>query len=79
MIEAGVTLGIAVVAAMATVANRLHSRVAQLDTRLDKFELYSAQTYLPRTDFNDSMGEIKEHMVRIEGKLDQFIQGYRNH
>ena len=76
MVEAGVSLGIAIVAGATAVATRLHNRVSQLDTRIDKFELYSAQTYLPRSDFNNSVAEIKEHMIRIESKLDRFIAEY---
>ena len=76
MIEAAVSAGIAVIAAAAAVANRLHTRINTLDTRVDKVELYAAQTYLPRTDFNSAVTELREHMVRIEGKLDRFISEY---
>ncbi len=76
MIEASVSAGIALVAAMAALTNRLHTRINELDKRVDGVELSVAQNYVSRTEHFQAMERIEEHMVRIEGKLDLFIQNY---
>ena len=76
MIEAGVSAGIALVAAMAAITNRLHGRINELDKRVDGVELSIAQNYVSRTEHFQAMERIEEHMVRIEQKLDVFIQNY---
>jgi hypothetical protein len=74
MIEAGVSATIALFAALAAVTNRLHGRITSLDNRVDRIELYVAQTYVTKEDYLNQMKRIEDHMIRIESKLDQFIQ-----
>ena len=76
MIEAAVTAGIAALAAMATVTNRLHGRISNLDNRVDRVELYVAQNYISKAEHTQQMERLEDHMVRIESKLDQFIQRF---
>lgn len=76
MIEAAVSAGIALVAAMATLHTRTDNRIAKLDRRVDEVELSIARNYVSRTEHFQAMERIEEHMVRIEGKLDVFIQNY---
>lgn len=76
MIEAGVSAGIALVAAMAAITNRLHGRISELDKRVDGVELLIAKNYVSRSEHFQAMERIEEHMVRIEQKLDVFIQNY---
>ena len=52
---------------------RLHSRVNALDNRLDKFELRVASDYVSKTDLNEIVDRVEDHMVRIENKLDKII------
>ena len=76
MIEAAVTAGIAALAAMAAVTNRLHGRISSLDNRVDRVELYVAQNYISKAEHTQQMERLEDHMVRIESKLDQFIQRF---
>ena len=76
MIEAGVTTVIAMVAALAAINTRTHNRITELDKRVDCVELSVAKNYVSRTEHFQAMERIEEHMVRIEGKLDLFIQNY---
>ena len=76
MIEAGVSAAIAVVAGMAALNTRTQNRINELDKRLDSMELSVAKNYVSRAEHFQAMERIEEHMVRIEGKLDLFIQNY---
>ena len=76
MIEAGVSAGIALVAAMAALNARVHNRINELDKKVDDIELSVAKNYVSRTEHFQAMERIEEHMVRIEQKLDLFIQNY---
>ena len=76
MIEAGISAAIALVAAMAALNTRTHNRINELDRRVDDIELSVAKNYVSRTEHFQAMERIEEHMVRIEQKLDVFIQNY---
>ena len=76
MIEAGISVAIALVAGTAALTNRLHTRIHELDGRIDKLELNVATTYVTKDDYESNMDKLEAHMVRIEGKLDTFIQQY---
>lgn len=73
MIEAGVSAVIAIVAAGATLTNRVHNRINDMDKRLDTFELRVATSYVPKQDFETAVQKMEDHMIRIENKLDQMI------
>ena len=73
MIEAGVSAVIAIVAAGAALTNRVHSRINDMDKRLDTFELRVATSYVPKQDFETAVQKIEDHMIRIETKLDQML------
>ena len=73
MIEAGVSAVIAIVAAGATLTNRVHNRINDMDKRLDTFELRVATSYVPKQDFETAVQKIEDHMIRIETKIDQMI------
>jgi bacterioferritin (cytochrome b1) len=80
MIEAIVTLSIAVVAAGATLNNRLHQRInsvheriSSLDRRIDHVELTVAQDYVSKSELKSMIDRMEDHMIRIEGKLDQIV------
>ena len=78
--EALVTAVIAIVAGGATLNNRLHSRInnvhdriSGLDRRIDAIELSVAQDYVSKADLSTMVQRMEDHMVRIEGKLDQIV------
>ena len=73
MIEAGVSAVIALVAAGAALTNKVHSRITDMDKRLDTFELRVATSYVPKQDFETAVQKIEDHMIRIETKLDQML------
>jgi len=73
MIEAGVSALVALIAGGAAITNRLHSRINELDRRVDSFELRVATNYVPQEQFNETMHRMEAHMIRIENKLDQMI------
>ena len=41
---------------------------------MDRFELYSAKHYINRNEYAEEMGKLEAHMIRIEQKIDQFMQ-----
>ena len=73
MIEAGVSAVIAIVAAGAALTNRVHSRINDMDKRLDTFELRVATSYVPKQDFETAVQKMEDHMIRIETKIDQIV------
>ena len=80
MIEAGVAAALAVITGLAALANRLngrfdsvHSRVSQLDRRIDSIELDIAKGYVAKTEFDKAFQKMEDHMIRIENKLDQIV------
>ena len=73
MIEAGVSAVIAIVAAGATLTNRVHNRINDMDKRLDTFELRVATSYVPKQDFETAVQKMEDHMIRIETKIDQIV------
>ena len=73
MIEAGVSAVIAIVAAGATLTNRVHNRINDMDKRLDTFELRVATSYVPKQDFEIAVQKMEDQMIRIETKIDQIV------
>ena len=73
MLEAGVALGTALITGMAVLTQKLHSRITELDRRVDKVELTIAQDYVSKQDLNEIMARVEAHMIRIEDKLDRLV------
>ena len=71
MIEATVSLGIALASGFSLLITRVHARVHELDRRLDGVELRVAQDYLSKAEFSSALERVEAHMVRIETKLDK--------
>ena len=80
MVEAAVTAALAAIAGVATLTNRLHTRItslrdqqraeiSDLERRVDGVELRIAEKYVTKADLAD----LKEYMIRIEDKLNQLI------
>ena len=69
--EAALGIAIAVVTGMATLTQRLHNRINDLDKRLDGTELRVAQQYVTKRDLNEIMTRMEGHLIRIEEKMDK--------
>tara|TARA_A100001201_G_C4000969_1_gene174561 strand:- start:22 stop:279 length:258 start_codon:yes stop_codon:yes gene_type:complete len=77
-VEAAVTATLAAVAGMASITNRLHTRInhlydrlSEMDRRVDGIELRIAEKYVSKADLAAIIKSMEDHMVRIENKLDQ--------
>ena len=73
MIEAGVAAGIALFTAIISVHNRLHNKISEVDTRVDKVELRVAENYVQKQELAATLQKMEDHMIRIENKLDQIV------
>lgn len=73
MIEAALSASVAILTAIIAVHAKLHSRIVEVDSRIDKVELRVAENYVPKNEFAGAIQKMEDHMVRIENKLDQMI------
>ena len=70
MIESVVSAVVAVITGGAVLTSRLHSRIHELDKRVDFIELTMARDYVSKNDFATTLERVENHMIRIEDKLD---------
>ena len=70
MVEALVTAGIAALTGMTVITQRLHTRISELDRRLDGIELRVAQDYVTKGELAAIMERMEAHLIRIEAKMD---------
>ena len=73
MIEAAVSAAVAIIAAGAALTNKIHSKLSDLDRRIDNFELRIATDYVPKDEFTTAIKKIEDHMIRIETKIDKIV------
>ena len=71
MLEAAVTLSIAALTGMAVLTQRLHTRISELDKRIDKVELRVASDYVTKVELSAIMERMEAHLIRIEEKMDK--------
>ena len=71
MLEVVIPLGVALSTGFSVLISRIHSRVHELDTRIDGIELRVAENYLTKSEFSGALERVEQHMVRIENKLDR--------
>ena len=71
MVVAVIPLGVALATGFSILISRIHSRVHELDTRVDGIELRVAENYLTKSEFSGALERVEQHMVRIENKLDR--------
>ena len=71
MIESVVPIALAAATGFSILMTRLHSRVSDLDHRVDKFELRVAENYVSKESFQSALERVEAHMVRIEEKIDR--------
>ena len=70
MIEALIPVGVALATGFSVLIRGLHTRVHELDQRVDSFELRVAESYLSKSEFRSALERVEQHMIRIENKLD---------
>ena len=73
MFEAVIPIALAGATGFSVLISRLHSRVSELDSRIDTFELRVASEYVSKADLNEIVDRVEAHMTRIENKLDRII------
>ncbi len=73
MLDAVVTAVIAGLSGLGVITGRLHSRISDLDHRIDALEVKLAENYVAKSDLSDITDRIEAHMIRIENKLDRII------
>ena len=73
MLEAFIPVVLAGATGFSVLISKLHTRVTDLDKRVDAFELRVAESYVSKTDLQEAMERFETHMLRIENKLDRII------
>ena len=71
MLEALIPVGVAMATGFSVLIRGLYTRVHDLDSRVDKFELRVAESYVSKESFNITLERVESHMIRIENKLDK--------
>ena len=71
MIETLIPVGVAMATGFSVLIRNLHTRVHELDQRVDGFELRVAESYVSKSDFRTALERVEAHMIRIENKLDK--------
>ena len=71
MLEAAVSLSIAALTGMSILTQRLHTRISELDKRIDKVELRVASEYVTKVELSAIMERMEAHLIRIEEKMDK--------
>ena len=74
MIEALIPVGVAMATGFSVLIRGLHTRVHELDQRVDSFELRIAENYLSKQEFSAALERVEAHMIRIENKLDNLVK-----
>ena len=73
MLEAAIPVGVALATGFSILITRIHSRVHDLDRRIDGIELRVAEDYISKYEFSSALERVEGHMTRIENKLDKII------
>ena len=71
MIEAAAAAGIALLTAIISVHNRLHSKISDVYSRVDKVERRAAEHDVQKQELSAALRKMEDHMIRIENKLEQ--------
>ena len=69
--EAAVSVTIAALTGMSILTQRLHTRISELDKRIDKVELRVASDYVTKVELSAIMERMEAHLIRIEEKMDK--------
>jgi len=79
MVEASVSAGLALITGAFVLFNRVSSRIADADRRIDGVELRIAQYYVSKHDLETAMNKLEGRMSRIETKLDAILTNTTPH
>lgn len=79
MVEAGVSAALALITGGFVAFNRVSSRIADVDRRVDGVELRVAQYYVSKHDLETTMNKLEGRMSRIETKLDAILTNTTPH
>ena len=71
MIETLIPVGVAMATGFSVLIRGLHTRVHELDQRVDAFELRVAENYVSKESFQTALERVEAHMIRIETKIDK--------
>jgi len=71
MWEGAVAAVIATLTGAAALTGRLHSRISELDRRVDQMELRIAENYVSKADMEILIDRVEAHLIRLENKLDK--------
>lgn len=71
MIETLIPVGVAMATGFSVLIRGLHTRVYELDQRVDAFELRVAENYVSKESFSSALERVELHMIRIENKIDK--------
>ena len=71
MIESLIPVGVALATGFSVLIRGLHTRVHELDQRVDAFELRVAENYVSKESFSSALERVESHMIRIENKIDK--------
>ena len=71
MIEALIPVGVAMATGFSVLIRGLYTRVHDLDSRVDAFELRVAESYVSKESFQNALERVEAHMIRIENKIDK--------
>ena len=73
MVEALIPVAVAAATGFSVLIRGLYTRVHDLDTRVDVFELRVAENYVSKESFSSALDRVEAHMIRIENKLDKLV------
>ena len=74
MVESLVSAAIAVITGGAILTSRTHSRITEMEKRIDAFELRVAEDYLSKKDFSGILSRFERQMEKMDEKLDRLIE-----
>ena len=75
MVEAIAGVATAIITGAAVLAQKLHTRISDLDKRVDQVELRMAEQYVTKADLTEMINRVEASMIRIEDKLDRLTFG----
>lgn len=56
----------------------IYRKVEGIDSRLDRFELRAAQTFVTRETLDRTFDRLEAHLIRMEDKIDAHVSGNPN-
>ena len=71
MVEALIPVAVAAATGFSVLIGGLYTRVHDLDSRVDAFQLRVAENYVSNESFSCALERVEAHMIRIEEKIDK--------